>query len=44
MWSAAGVKNPWGTVPSAVDMQSAGDAAGAIHGALETGVLSIPRT
>ncbi|HEU0207577.1 MAG TPA: pyruvate:ferredoxin (flavodoxin) oxidoreductase [Candidatus Udaeobacter sp.] len=39
-WSAAGVKNLWGTVPSLVEMQSEGGAAGVIHGALQTGALS----
>jgi pyruvate-ferredoxin/flavodoxin oxidoreductase len=39
-WSARGVKNLWGTVPSVIEMQSEGGAAGAIHGALQTGALS----
>src|ERR1700740_2864596 len=39
-WSASGVKNMWNTVPSVVEMQSEGGAAGAIHGALQTGALS----
>ena len=39
-WSAHGVKNLWGTVPSVIEMQSEGGAAGAIHGALQTGALS----
>ena len=39
-WSAAGVKNIWGTVPFVVEMQSEGGAAGAIHGALQTGSLA----
>jgi len=39
-WSAARVKNLWGTVPSVIEMQSEGGAAGAIHGALQTGALS----
>ena len=39
-WSSAGVKNLWGTVPAVVEMQSEGGAAGAIHGALQTGALS----
>src|SRR5205809_4197732 len=39
-WSAAGVKNLWGTVPSVIEMQSEGGAAGSIHGALQTGSLS----
>ncbi len=39
-WSAVGVKNIWGTVPSVVEMQSEGGAAGAVHGALQTGALT----
>lgn len=39
-WSAKGIKNLWGTVPSIIEMQSEGGAAGAIHGALQTGALS----
>lgn len=39
-WSANGVKNLWGTVPSVVETQSEGGAAGAVHGALQTGALS----
>ncbi|MCC5841595.1 MAG: pyruvate:ferredoxin (flavodoxin) oxidoreductase [Opitutales bacterium] len=36
-WSAAGRPNLWGTVPSVVEMQSEGGAAGALHGALQAG-------
>jgi pyruvate-ferredoxin/flavodoxin oxidoreductase len=32
--------NLWGTVPSVVEMQSEGGAAGAVHGALQTGSLT----
>ena len=39
-WAAAGLKNLWGTVPAVIEMQSEGGAAGAIHGALQTGALS----
>jgi len=39
-WSADGVKNIWGTVPTVVEMQSEGGAAGAVHGALQTGALT----
>jgi pyruvate-ferredoxin/flavodoxin oxidoreductase len=39
-WSAAGQKNLWGTVPDVVEMQSEGGAAGAVHGALQTGALT----
>ncbi len=39
-WSAQGRKNLWGTVPQVVEMQSEGGAAGAVHGALQTGALS----
>jgi pyruvate-ferredoxin/flavodoxin oxidoreductase len=38
-WSAAGVRNIWGTVPMVVEMQSEGGAAGAVHGALTSGSL-----
>ena len=36
-WSAAGIENIWGTVPTVIEMQSEGGAAGAVHGALTTG-------
>src|ERR671934_1639602 len=39
-WSAAGRPNLWGTVPQVIEMQSEGGAAGAIHGALQTGALT----
>jgi pyruvate-ferredoxin/flavodoxin oxidoreductase len=39
-WSATGKKNLWGTVPAVMEMQSEGGAAGAVHGALQTGALS----
>lgn len=39
-WSAEGKTNIWGTVPLVVEMQSEGGAAGAVHGALQTGSLS----
>src|ERR1700741_3558432 len=39
-WAASGMRNIWGTVPSVIEMQSEGGAAGAIHGALQTGALS----
>jgi pyruvate-ferredoxin/flavodoxin oxidoreductase len=39
-WAAAGRKNLWGAVPSVVEMQSEGGAAGALHGALQAGSLS----
>ena len=39
-WSAAGEKNIWGSVPLVVEMQSEGGAAGAVHGALQTGSLT----
>jgi pyruvate-ferredoxin/flavodoxin oxidoreductase len=38
-WSAEGQRNIWGTVPLVVEMQSEGGAAGAVHGALQTGAL-----
>ncbi|HEX5790424.1 MAG TPA: pyruvate:ferredoxin (flavodoxin) oxidoreductase, partial [Luteolibacter sp.] len=39
-WAAAGRRNLWGVVPSIVEMQSEGGAAGALHGALHAGSLS----
>jgi pyruvate-ferredoxin/flavodoxin oxidoreductase len=39
-WSAADKANVWGTVPAVVEMQSEGGAAGALHGALQTGALT----
>ncbi|MFV0428169.1 MAG: pyruvate:ferredoxin (flavodoxin) oxidoreductase [Arachnia sp.] len=39
-WSSHGRENVWGQVPSVVEMQSEGGAAGAMHGALQAGALS----
>ena len=39
-WSAAGEKNIWGITPVVAEMQSEGGAAGAVHGALQTGALT----
>ena len=39
-WAANGVPNLWGTVPLVAEMQSEGGAAGAVHGALQTGSLT----
>ncbi|EKE00861.1 MAG: hypothetical protein ACD_21C00262G0001 [uncultured bacterium] len=39
-WASEGIKNIWGTVPQVVTMQSEGGAAGAIHGATQTGALA----
>src|SRR5689334_2727695 len=38
--SATGRPNLWGSVPQVIEMQSEGGAAGAIHGALQTGALA----
>jgi len=38
-WMAEGKPNIWGTVPLVVEMESEGGAAGAVHGALQTGSL-----
>ncbi|MBC8017368.1 MAG: pyruvate:ferredoxin (flavodoxin) oxidoreductase, partial [Verrucomicrobia bacterium] len=38
--SAAGEKNIWGTVPSVSELQSEGGAAGAVHGALQSGAMT----
>jgi len=39
-WSAQGKTNIWGTIPDVIEMQSEGGAAGAVHGALQTGALT----
>ena len=39
-WSSAGVTNIWGNVPVVQEMQSEGGAAGAVHGALQSGALT----
>ncbi len=39
-WSSQHRPNVWGTVPTVVEMQSEGGAAGALHGALQGGSLS----
>jgi pyruvate-ferredoxin/flavodoxin oxidoreductase len=39
-WSSEGKKNIWGTTPLVVEMQSEGGAAGAVHGALQSGSLT----
>jgi pyruvate-ferredoxin/flavodoxin oxidoreductase len=38
-WASEGKTNVWGLVPSVVEMQSEGGAAGAVHGSLQTGAL-----
>jgi len=39
-WSAENRKNIYGTVPSVAEMQAEGGAAGAVHGAVQTGALT----
>jgi len=39
-WSAEMKPNIWGTVPTVIEMQSEGGAAGAVHGSLQAGSLS----
>ena len=39
-WSSKGQPNLWGGVPAVVEMQSEGGAAGALHGALQSGALA----
>jgi pyruvate-ferredoxin/flavodoxin oxidoreductase len=39
-WASEEVPNIWGSVPHVIEMQSEGGAAGAVHGALQTGALS----
>jgi len=38
-WRSEGKRNIWGAVPDVIEMQSEGGAAGALHGALQTGAL-----
>jgi pyruvate-ferredoxin/flavodoxin oxidoreductase len=39
-WAAQGEPNLWGNVPRVQEMQSEGGAAGAVHGALQSGALT----
>lgn len=39
-WAAKGLPNIWGNVPVVQEMQSEGGAAGAVHGALQSGALT----
>jgi pyruvate-ferredoxin/flavodoxin oxidoreductase len=39
-WAAERRPNLWGTVPTVAELQSEGGAAGALHGALQTGALA----
>ncbi|MGN6342229.1 MAG: pyruvate:ferredoxin (flavodoxin) oxidoreductase [Ginsengibacter sp.] len=39
-WASKGIKNIWGGIPDVVELQSEGGAAGAVHGALQTGSLT----
>lgn len=39
-WTSEGKQNVWGTIPLVVEMQSEAGAAGAVHGALQTGSLT----
>ncbi|MCX6544564.1 MAG: pyruvate:ferredoxin (flavodoxin) oxidoreductase [Acidobacteria bacterium] len=39
-WSAKGKTNIWGTIPLVAELQSEGGAAGAVHGALQSGALT----
>jgi len=38
-WSSEGKPNIWGAIPTVIEMQSEGGAAGALHGALQAGAL-----
>jgi pyruvate-ferredoxin/flavodoxin oxidoreductase len=40
LWSVHDDKNIWGSAPQVIEMQSEGGAAGAVHGALQTGALT----
>jgi pyruvate-ferredoxin/flavodoxin oxidoreductase len=39
-WSSQGRPNVWGSVPTVMEMQSEGGAAGALHGSLQSGALT----
>jgi pyruvate-ferredoxin/flavodoxin oxidoreductase len=39
-WAANGMRNLWDTIPLVAELQSEGGAAGAVHGALQTGSLT----
>src|SRR5258706_3099904 len=39
-WAAEGIKTIWGAVPVVQEMQAEGGAAGAVHGALQSGALT----
>ena len=39
-WASQGLRNIWGNVPIVQEMQSEGGAAGAVHGALQSGALT----
>ena len=39
-WAAKGIRNIWGQIPVIQQMQSEGGAAGAVHGALQSGALT----
>ena len=39
-WASEGRPNIWGNIPLVAEMQSEGGAAGAAHGALQTGALT----
>ena len=39
-WSSEGLRNIWGNVPVVQEMQSEGGAAGAVHGALQSGAMT----
>ena len=39
-WSSEGIRNIWGNIPVVQEMQSEGGAAGAVHGALQSGAMT----
>ncbi|PKU23083.1 pyruvate:ferredoxin (flavodoxin) oxidoreductase [Telmatospirillum siberiense] len=39
-WMSEGLKNIWGNIPAVQEMQAEGGAAGAVHGALQSGALT----
>lgn len=40
LWSAQDVRNIWGTTPRVIELHAEGGAAGAVHGALQSGSLT----
>src|SRR5476649_1159150 len=43
-WASEGLTNIWGNIPVVQQMQSEGGAAGAVHGALQSGAMTTTST